>query len=108
MKITPPADDYGLQSLKQANSHREIKETGKVEAYPRIESDEERHEPKEPMRVKRRQQGRRQRERRLANTTSVLDTRDHRERRRDERREEEEEAAASGDNSAGHGIDDFA
>ncbi len=107
MKITPPADDYGLQKLKQADSNRAVKETGKVDAYPRIESSEERHEAKEPFR-ERRQQRRRKRERRQLSYNTPLDTRDSHERRRELRREEEDAAAASASDSASHGIDDFA
>jgi hypothetical protein len=107
MKITPPADDYGLQMLKQADSHREIKETGKVEAYPRIGSSEERHEPRQPLVSKRRQQRRRQ-ERRVGTQQTLLDTRNGHERRQSVRREEDNAVTTPNDPSLPHGIDDFA
>ena len=102
MKITPPADDYGLQMLKQADSHREIKETGKLEPYPRIASSEERHEPKQPMVSERRQERRRHRERRLVRFNTLLNTRDSHERRAKARREPGETASGS------RGFDSFA
>lgn len=106
MKITPPADDYGLQKLKQADSHREVKETGKVEASPRIESSEERHEIRRPMVSERRQQ-RRRKERRVAKQQTMINTRDSHERRHTARREEDN-AATPGEQSGLYGIDDFA
>ena len=106
MKITPPADDYGLQKLREANTHSEIKETAKVDAYPRIQSSEERHEPRQPMQEEARKQPRRKRERRVIKRDSLIDTRDNHERRLSKRREEEPDANDSP--STPLGVDDFA
>ena len=108
MKTTPPADDYGLQKRRQANTHHEVKETKQVSAYPRIESDEERHEPKRPVVSERRKQRRRKRGRRLIKFSSLIDTRDIHERRLALRREEKEAAATPNDTSAAHGNDNSA
>ena len=108
MKITPPADDYGLQKLRQANTHSEVKETGKVDAYPRIASSEERHESQRPMQGESRRQQRRERERRLVKTNSLINTRDSHERRLEQRRETEEETGEADSPSTSHGVDDFA
>lgn len=108
MNITPPADDYGLQKLKQADSSREVKETNKLEPYPRIESTEERHEPKQPMVVLPRGEERRKgQDRRHAQEQTTLDTRDHHERRHQGRRQKDEERAPEEDASAGRGIDEL-
>ena len=104
MKITPPADDYGLQRLKQADSHREVKETAKVSATPRIESSDEHHEPGEPLLAERIQQERRRRKRRQVKLRTTLDTRTNHERRQQESRQGE----VSDSDSGPHGIDDFA
>lgn len=106
MHITPPADDYGLQQLKTTDAHREVKETGKVEAYPRIASSEERHEPKEPLLAERRRQERRKRERRRLHSKTTLDTRQNQEQRQQSRRQGKETADETP--SGPHGIDDFA
>lgn len=103
MKITPPADDYGLQKLREANTHSEIKETGKVDAYPRIQSSEERHESRQEQT---RKQQRRKRERRVIKRDSLIDTRNNHERRLSKRREEEPDANDSP--STPLGVDDFA
>jgi hypothetical protein len=108
MKITPPADDYGLQMLKQLDAHREVKPTGKVEATPRIESSDERHEPRAPMVSERRQQQRRKQGRRLLKYQTIIDTRDSHERRHALRREENGSVTTPSEESGSHGIDDFA
>ena len=102
MHITPPADDYGLQKLKKNDASSEVKETGKLEPYPRVESDEEHHEPKDPLVRERRKGDRRRRERRLLKTKSTIDTRTPHERRLQERREEASEP------SSPHGVDKLA
>ena len=107
MKITPPADDYGLQKLKQANSHSEIKETGKVDAYPRIAPSEERHESQRPMQRESRRLQRRKGERRLIKTSNMLNTRDSHERRLKKRREGEDETDDASSPSTSHGVDNF-
>lgn len=108
MHITPPADDYGLQKLKQSDSKREVKETGKLEPYPRVESTEERHEPKEPVVAERREQQRRQRDRRRLSTKTILDTRENHERRNEQRRDREAKEDISGEGLSPRGVDDFA
>jgi hypothetical protein len=107
MHITPPADDYGLQKLKKADSSAEVKETHKLEPYPRVEALVERHESKEPMIAERRRRERRQRNRRQAEDKVILDTRGEHERRTKGRREDDQTASAEGGASAAHGIDDF-
>ncbi len=107
MKITPPADDYGLQKLKQANSRSEVKETAKVEPYPRIAPSEERREPRHPVEWEMRRQQRRKCERRLFKGNSLLNTRDSHERRLGSRRQNDYTSPAADGPSVGHGIDDF-
>ncbi len=101
MKITPPADDSGLQVLKQADANREVKETGKLEPYPHIESREERHESKQPLLSEQRQRRCRQHKRRLVRIKTVLNTRDNHERRDKSRRKDDKT------NSGARGLDSF-
>ena len=107
MHITPPADDYGLQKLRKADSNAEVKETPKLEPYPRVEALTERHERKEPMIAERRARERRQRKRRQIEEKTILNTRGEHERRTRDRREDDQTAAAEGNPSAADGIDDF-
>ena len=113
MHITPPADDYGLQKLKKSDAKREVKETGAVDAYPRIESTEERHEPKESLTSDRRKQRRRKEQRRQHDSRTLYDTRSQQERRKGSRRkseqqpEQEQEQEAGPSSPGSHSIDDF-
>ncbi|MCW8918500.1 MAG: hypothetical protein OQL08_06760 [Gammaproteobacteria bacterium] len=113
MKITPPADDYGLQRLKQSDSHREVKATEKVAPYPRIAPSEEHHEPRVMPERERRARERRQQERRQKKSSTTLDTRLSHERRHHERRTEPDTSTENGgeeqrEESGTRGIDDFA
>ena len=105
MHITPPADDYGLQKLKESDSRKEVKESDKLEPYPRIESSEERHEPREAMVMERRKRQRRKRQRRQVDAKTTLDTREQHERRQQPRRSED--TAEPESDLSPRGFDDF-
>lgn len=95
MKITPPADDYGLQKLRQADSNKSVKETGELSPYPRIPADNESREPQQHPLTERRKQRRRKRERRLVKKETLLDTRSSHERRTNHRRQQSVEDAGN-------------
>jgi hypothetical protein len=110
MDITPPGDDKGVRRLKLENEKGEVKETSAVAPYPRIESSEERHEPRLPLRLERRKHQRRGSERRRTDRRTGYDTRSHEERRKRLRRaadhhaqqRNEEDASSTGDQPLRH------
>lgn len=108
MKITPPADDYGLQKLRQADSNKSVKETSELSAYPRIPADNEPREPQQHPLSERRKQRRRKRERRLVKKETLLDTRSSHERRTHSRRQQNRpDSDNEADNTPSTGIDNF-
>ncbi len=110
MDITPPASDKGTRSLKLDNENRTVKPTAAVDAYPRIESDEERHEQQQPVTVEKRKQQRRQKERRQAHSDTPFDTRNGQDRRREQRRKADRHVQPGEDESPAtpvRGIDEL-
>lgn len=105
MDITPPGDDKGLQRLKLDNEKGEVKQTGAVAPYPRIESSEERHEPRPPLLRERRKHQRRTHERRQYDMETEFDTRSGDERRKTRRRAADQTAAAKSPEDASSGQD---
>jgi hypothetical protein len=113
MDITPPASDKGVQRLKLENEDKTVKQTGQIASYPRIESDEEHHEPKPPVTLERRNKRRRYRDRRRLEVKTRFDTRSHDERRTQLRRESDQrtgaaEGEADADGAPPTGIDELA
>jgi len=105
MDITPPGDDKGLRSLKLDNEKSEVKQTSSVAPYPRIESSEERHEPRPPLLHERRRKQRRVRERRQYDMETAYDTRSGEERRKTRRRAADRLAEAKTPEDASSGED---
>lgn len=108
MKITPPADDYGLQKLRQADLDKSVKETTETKAYPRIGADnEQREQPQHPL-TERRLQRRRKRQRRVVKQSTLLDTRSAHERRTQQRRHDNDAATSTEtEENTSTGVDNF-
>lgn len=86
MDITPPGDDKGVRRLKLDNEKGEVKQSSAVAPYPRIESSDERREPRPPLLPERRKRQRRRQERRHYDMNTAYDTRSGEERRTEKRR----------------------
>jgi hypothetical protein len=85
MKITPPADDYGTETLRRNNQEKSVQESDHVEPYPPI-TPQQRHSPHRPPVERRRQGERRKQERRKRKGHTLHSTRLHQERRTNLRR----------------------
>lgn len=108
MKIEPPADDYGLQKLKNADRAKgQVQEADHVEKTARIPTTEEHHEARPVTPQPRTRQRRQRKERRRAQTQVLLDTRTPHGRRTEQRREEDLQQVGS-TSTPGDGIDEFA
>jgi hypothetical protein len=105
MDITPPGDDKGVRRLKLDNEKGEIKQASAVAPYPRIESSEERHEPRPPLINERRKRQRRGDERRRQESGTRFDTRSHDERRKQQRRAADRTRTARAAEDASSGQD---
>ena len=86
MKITPPADDYGTETLRRDNEEKSVRESNHVEPYPPI-TPQQRTSPVKPSIDRRRRGGdRRKGERRQRKGHTLHSTRVHQERRTQLRR----------------------
>lgn len=89
MKIEPPVDDLGTQSLRNSNQQRQVKEADQLSPYPSIQRSDRRTYRRLKRKPVERQGDRRQAERRLRKGRKLFDTRDNRDRRLGPRRQGE-------------------
>jgi hypothetical protein len=114
MKITPPADDYGTETLRRNNQEKSVQESDHVEPYPPI-TPQQRRSPLRPLVERRRHGERRQQERRKRKGRTLHSTRLQQERRTHLRRKSDLRTATPAKESEGsdvtvskRGIDEFA
>ncbi len=111
MKITPPADDVGTESLKRTNVKKEVQETDHVEPYPPIAPTGRRGTKRRPVEYEQRREERRGKQRRQHKSDTLLDTRVPHERRTELRRKADraehqvEEEQGEGESPPEHGVD---
>ena len=116
MKITPPADDFGTETLRRNNLKKVIEESDHVEPYPSIEPSKQ-ESPRGRPQVDRRRAGDRRKgkgERRQRKGRALHSTRSSRERRTLLRRKGDNRIDSSGEQSDNRrndinrsGIDEF-